>query len=62
MQALKFAGKTLVEQVAVELIGKAFDMALEKSLKSSLGLFKSDIEKTLRNLLKRFNSFSLTKF
>ena len=46
--AMKYTAKTIVEQVAVDLMGKAFDVALEKSLKESIGLFKTDIEKLLR--------------
>ena len=56
-QAMKFAAKTMVEQIAVELIGKAFDVALEKSLTSALNLFKTDIEKTLRNKFMKYHIF-----
>ena len=50
-QAMKFAAKTVMEQVAVELMGKAFDVALEQSLKSALQLFKTDIKNTLRHFV-----------
>ena len=46
--AMKYTAKTIVEQVAVELVGKAFDEVLEKSLKATLGLFKKEIENFLR--------------
>ena len=58
--AMKYAAKSMIEQIATELIGKAFDETLKSSLKALLGSFKEDIKDDIRNDLYKDHNLNVS--
>merc|ERR1712038_514494 len=48
-QTLKYAGKKIVEQVALDLIGEGFQAALEKAVEEAVESFKPEIKSKLKS-------------